>query len=270
VLAPLLRQLKANDPVQVGHGFPTPTRTGYLLLVLSATKDTSLEAILCQNRGTVEDFVMVLLFTMERRSRWTRAMGQRNQDIHARTEDEKPGSPVLSRSAFIRFLVISGVVGIGLVVLYDFPYPAEGFFVTQLLSPYLKAYARVAGAVLRLFDSSVVVDAVFIRGRFTLAIVRSCDAGEVIAVVIAGVLAFPVPWKRRLLGLFLGIACVFVTNVVRICCLYCIGVARPDLFDLAHQEVWPVLILLVGLLFFLAWTRWAIRPASPREEVVAA
>ncbi len=166
-------------------------------------------------------------------------------------------SSTLARFARLKFILVFGLVGFSLVALYGYPYSVDSVFAKRVILPYFLAYARAAGAVLALFDPTVTVSGIQIQGRFPLVIVRSCDAGEAMALLVAAVLAFPVTWPRRLLGLVAGTTAVFVANVVRICSLYFIGLRRPDLFDVAHHDVLPMLIIGASVFAFLVWARWA-------------
>lgn len=71
-------------------------------------------------------------------------------------------------------------------MLYHYPYP-DGSAPRQAMGAYLRACARLAGALVRLVDPEVSVDGVLIQGRFPLRIVRSCDAGEAMALLLAAV-----------------------------------------------------------------------------------
>jgi exosortase H (IPTLxxWG-CTERM-specific) len=155
-------------------------------------------------------------------------------------------------------------MSLGLITLYLFPYP-DGSPPLQVVGFYLRSYARAAGGVLALFDPTVHVSGVLISGRFPLRIVRSCDAGEAMALLVAAVTAFPATWKERLTGAIAGTAVIFVVNVVRICALYFTGVLRPDLFDFVHHDVWPLVIILVALVVFVAWATWVQREAGDRD-----
>jgi exosortase family protein XrtM len=160
------------------------------------------------------------------------------------------------RARRVRFVAVFLAVALTLIGLYHYPYP-DGSWPREILGFHLRAYARAAGAVLRLFDRSISVDGVLINGRYPLRIVRSCDGAEAVALAVAAVVAFPVALPRRLVGLAVAVAALFAVNVVRICSLYFVGVLRPDRFDVAHLELWPPVFVLAAALIFLAWARWA-------------
>jgi len=157
----------------------------------------------------------------------------------------------------LRFAVVSAV----LCSLYAFPYsPDAGIhgFITR----YLAAYAEAAGAVVRLFDPGARVSGAEIFGRFSLRIVKDCDAMDVNILLVAAVLSFPASWPRRILGVITGLAVVMLANLSRICALYFIGFSAPRTFEFAHRELFPLLLVLLAGGFFLKWAR-SVRASEP-------
>jgi exosortase H (IPTLxxWG-CTERM-specific) len=160
----------------------------------------------------------------------------------------------------IGFVLIAGV----LFAVYTFPYAESGVSETFFTS-YLSAYARLAGHVLAPFDPSIVVRGQDIVGRYSLRIVKNCDAMEVNILFVSAVLAFPLPLRHRVIGVCLGIPALVAVNVLRICALYFIGLRSPETFEFFHLEVWPFVLVATGVGAFLAWAEWA----RGREELAA-
>src|SRR5260221_7115788 len=100
----------------------------------------------------------------------------------------------------LRFAIAYAALATVLFSVYAFPFELFGAR-ADWLSGYLAAYARMAGTVLHWFESGIVVSGTLIEGRFSLQIVRNCDAIEINILFASAVLAFPAPIKRRLLGL---------------------------------------------------------------------
>jgi exosortase/archaeosortase family protein len=160
----------------------------------------------------------------------------------------------------VRYALIAGL----LFGLYAFPFDLFGFR-QDWLSWYLAGYARMAGALLGVFESGVSVTGTYINGRFPLQIVRTCDAAEVTILFSSAVLAFPGPGRTKLLVLLGGVACLVVANLTRICSLYFVGVHRPGWFKAAHEEVWPLLLVAFAVLLFLRSLRF-LEPAAEAEK----
>jgi exosortase/archaeosortase family protein len=81
------------------------------------------------------------------------------------------------------------------------------------------------------------------------------------------VLAFPAPWRRRIAGLVLGFAAIQLVNLVRVVSLFWIGAHRPALFSSSHTVLWQSIVVLCGVLLFLAWAtrEQRVRAAAERE-----
>jgi len=124
---------------------------------------------------------------------------------------------------------------------------------------YLALYARLAGLVLRIFDSGVRVVGNDIVGRTSLTVAKNCDAMDVTLLFAAAVVAFPAPWRRRLAGIAAGVAALTVVNVLRIASLYFVDLRWHSAFETIHAEVWPLAIVVLAASAFLAWSRWAQR-----------
>lgn len=145
--------------------------------------------------------------------------------------------------------------------IYGFPFELFGAK-RDWLVPYLAGYARLAGGALSLFEKGIIVAGTRIDGRFSLEIVRNCDAIEVNILFVCAVLAFPSPIKRRLAALSAGLACLVLANVLRICALYFVGVHYPDWFRVLHEEVLPLVLIAGAALLFLGSTRYLSGPAA--------
>ena len=172
-----------------------------------------------------------------------------------------PGVGLAGRPArrfVIGFLATSAV----LLSLYYFPYSDDGP-VKRAIAGYLHLYAVVSGAVLRLFERGVTVSGTDIIGRYSLRLVRTCDAMDVNILLVSAVLAWPGRWRRRLLAAAIGLGCVLVVNVTRICSLYYVGVFHPSSFTFVHIELWPIAMLVVAVGAFLVLVRWMQRE-TPR------
>jgi exosortase/archaeosortase family protein len=162
------------------------------------------------------------------------------------------------RGASVRFVLAFALVAGCLLGLYYFPY-AEGGTAKKWLDAYLHGYAASAGMVLSWLEPHIEVTGQTIVGRYSLRIVRTCDAMDVTILLLAAVLSWPSPWRRRLVAAAIGIGALFVVNIVRICSLYYVGIYFPSSFELAHLEIWPAVILLVALGIFLGLIGWERR-----------
>ncbi len=146
----------------------------------------------------------------------------------------------------LKYALIAGL----LFAIYAFPFELFGAR-QDWLAGYLAAYARLAGGVLSLFETGIVVTGTHIEGRFPMEIVRNCDAIEINILFVSAVLAFPAPWRRRLAALAVGLTALVALNVLRISALYFVGVFAPARFAVVHEQVFPLLLVLAAALVFL-------------------
>jgi exosortase/archaeosortase family protein len=169
----------------------------------------------------------------------------------------------------VRFAALFGLLSAILFGLYFFPY-AENGGSEAWLTVYLERYTALVGTVLGIVEPRVVVSHTQILGRFSMIIVRSCDGMEANILFCAALLAMPGAWWRKALALCAGLVALIAFNVIRLCCLYFVGVYFPAQFDFAHYDLWPLLIIAFAVLDFFACVRWlqedsthATPPAEP-------
>ena len=154
-------------------------------------------------------------------------------------------------------------------------------FTTELLQPvqdyvivpFTSSLAHVSVAIMRLFDSSVIangdeiVDA--LRGG-GIKIVAGCNGVEAVLILVSAVLAFPAPWKHKLLGIGLGFVAIQALNLVRIISLYYLQRWNYVWFEWFHLYLWQALIILDALVFWLIWLRWLPRDPAPAAPATPA
>jgi exosortase/archaeosortase family protein len=110
-----------------------------------------------------------------------------------------------------------------------------------------------------------------LRVDFAVSIEKGCNGIEATIVLIAAMLAFPAPWKHKIIGILSGFVAVQSLNVVRVISLFYLGQWNKTAFDWAHLYVWQALIMLDVLIVFLIWIRLlpSERNKSPDGEMQA-
>jgi len=138
-----------------------------------------------------------------------------------------------------------------------------GFFVLALRSvnehvvnPYTTFVAHEARVVLNLLGENAEVRGQLLTSpRFSVAIYNGCNGLEAILIFVAGVLAFPARWPRKLGGVLLGLLAIQLVNIVRIVSLFYIGVYAPSAFSASHVYVWQSLIIVYAVVLWVVWVR---------------
>ncbi len=103
------------------------------------------------------------------------------------------------------------------------------------------------------------VDGVLRGGAIPIDIRKGCEGFEVMIIMIAVMLAFPMPLVYRITGMIAGCLFIYVLNIIRIVSLFYITLKRPEFFDAAHISVWQTIIIMLATGFFLWWISWATR-----------
>lgn len=166
----------------------------------------------------------------------------------------------------LRFLAIFGLITLGAFAVQVTPWVD-----THAVTPLLSDLADLARGLIRLFggaaDSSDNVLSHPENG-FAIRISNGCSGIEAVILLIAAMAAYPAPWRYRLLGWGLGVIAIMAVNMLRIISLFYIGQHAPAWFDWAHLYAWELLIMLDGVLVYLAWLRWM--PSAQRRSIEAA
>ena len=118
---------------------------------------------------------------------------------------------------FVTFLLLQALLfGLELT-----PWAQEYFVV-----PWTNTLARISTWLVTVFDPNVMAVGKIMRSTtngFAVSIEAGCNGVEATIVLLAAILAFPAPWKHKLVGLAVGIVAVQGLNVVRVISLFYLG-----------------------------------------------
>jgi len=127
-----------------------------------------------------------------------------------------------------------------------------------LVIPWTEGLASLSAALVTVFDAQVIAASRVLqstRNGFAVSIEAGCNGVEAALILIAAMLAFPAPWRHRLLGIAAGLIAVQSLNVVRVLSLFYLGQWNARAFEWAHLYLWQVLIMLDVLIVWLIWIR---------------
>ena len=89
------------------------------------------------------------------------------------------------------------------------------------------------------------------------SVIPECGAIEVMAIFASAVLAFPARWKKRILGIIIGIPVLYGVNILRLTCLAIIGAWYDrSVFNFAHEYVWQGIYIVFVLFLWLVWVEF--------------
>ncbi len=152
-----------------------------------------------------------------------------------------------------RFLVLFPAVLLALFALELTPPAQQGFVL-----PWTALVAKASIAAMQVFDPAVAAAGSVITSTktgFSVVILAGCNGVEAMIVLLAAMVAYPAPWRYRLVGLVVGVAAIQVLNIVRIVSLFYLGQWSREAFEWAHLYLWQALIMLDALVVFLLWLR---------------
>lgn len=140
-----------------------------------------------------------------------------------------------------------------------------------VIEPFTGILAHTCAWIIDLFESSTISMGKRIQnadGTFIVSIERGCNGIEAVIILISAIIAFPAPWKHRLIGLVAGFLAIQALNLVRIVSLFFLGLWSPVWFEWFHLYLWQALIVLDALIVFLVWLRFL--PQKPARAQAAA
>lgn len=124
---------------------------------------------------------------------------------------------------------------------------------------YVNASANLSGAVLGLFGEEITVaGGIIMSPKVAVALSFGCEGSEPIVIFIAGVLAFPSVLRKKLYGLAMGVAGLYLLNLIRIIGLYYILESSGDMFELFHAVVFPILFIIIAVVAWGLWIKWTL------------
>ena len=161
----------------------------------------------------------------------------------------------------LRFALIVAAVGLAAWVGY------RDTIVGPLVRPIEVLTARLTAALVHTLGMEAVRagTVVYHPDGFAFQISRGCTGLVPLALLAAGILAYPAARRMKVWGLLAGAPLLIALNLLRLVQLFIAGVRWPRSFDVAHEVVWQVVVALSVLGIWLAWVRWVDRnPASHR------
>jgi exosortase H (IPTLxxWG-CTERM-specific) len=140
--------------------------------------------------------------------------------------------------------------------------------------PVTGVLADISAFLIKLFDKDVVSYGVIIQSQsngFAVQIAPGCDGIEAVIILVSAIVAFPSPWKHKLVGIAVGFVAIQALNLVRIISLFYLGQWNQTWFEWFHLYLWQALIILDALAVWLIWLRYLPRsgrgmpPPSPTD-----
>lgn len=126
-----------------------------------------------------------------------------------------------------------------------------------LVRPLEALAARVTAGLVHALGTEALLagTVVYHPGGFAFQISRGCLGLVPLALLAAGIVAYPAPGRRKLWGLLAGLPALAALNLLRLAQLFITGVRWPGAYDVAHEVVWQAIVVVATLGIWLAWVR---------------
>jgi len=120
--------------------------------------------------------------------------------------------------------------------------------------------AIIASGILSVLGHTTTVDGDLIQGQeFAVSISDGCDGLEPLAMLVIGILVFPLAFRWKWQGMLAGLIVLFILNLIRIAGLYLAGVYIPSAFEFLHLHGGFILFTIISIGLWMVWVNWAMR-----------
>jgi exosortase/archaeosortase family protein len=154
----------------------------------------------------------------------------------------------------LKFAIKFSAVMLVFYALAETPYCQRVFWPANL-----QANAWVANGVLLGLQQHTSVAGATIKGdQFEFVIKRGCDATEPVCLLVAAVIAFRAPLRRKLVGILAGTLLLLAINQLRVVALFFVGRDLPGFYHTLHLTVFPAVFVVLALLIWAGWVQWTV------------
>lgn len=121
--------------------------------------------------------------------------------------------------------------------------------------------ASIAGFTLDLLGQNTTVDGAYVNGSgFAVNIKKGCDGLEPLAMLLCGILVFPITSRFKWNGLLIGSLVLMLLNQIRIILLYFAGKnSSTETFDWLHLQGGFVIFTTFVVIIWITWANWAMK-----------
>ena len=186
-------------------------------------------------------------------------MGKKDKAKQSKTETSKKGTIKPFKLVLKEKAPVLKFFGVFVLVIALF-YIMVAVFNEKIFDPYINVTASLAALFIKIFNSSVHATAgVISSSTCSLTLSFGCEGSEPLVLFIAGCLAFPTPWKLKLIGLGIGIVSLYLMNIFRIAGLYFIMGHWETSFSMFHDVIFPVIFIFISIIVWGGWVQWSQR-----------
>ena len=134
------------------------------------------------------------------------------------------------------------------------------FFVENIGRPILYGQAKISSLLLNaLGQGTTAIDDLIVGDAYSISIKNGCDGLETLAIMLSGIIVFPIAMRLKWPGLLYGTLALMVLNFLRIVGLYIVGKNfSKSVFDFLHEQGGFVIFTVLGVFLWIIWANWAL------------
>ena len=167
------------------------------------------------------------------------------------SKQDGPWVPFLSYRKELRFLILFILMLASLNFIY---FLCGGTSVENFVLA--KITAKPVYVIIKLLTPSepAVLDGTLLTSPLVnFEIVRGCEGMEGMLLMISAMCAFRIAWRDKLKGIVLGVAFIYIFNLLRIVVLYYLMAYHPSLFNFVHLFIGQSITIILVSVFFILW-----------------
>jgi exosortase/archaeosortase family protein len=168
------------------------------------------------------------------------------------------------KSPVLKFLLGFAACMIVFYLIYLSP-----FFVENIGRPILAVQAKISSLLLNILGQGTTAKADMISdGSYGISIKNGCDGLETLAIMLSGIVVFPIAFRLKWPGLLYGTLALMVLNFFRIATLYIVGKNFSEgVFDFLHEQGGFVIFTVLGVFLWIIWANWALNKRAEMANV---
>ena len=160
------------------------------------------------------------------------------------------------KSPVLKFLLGFAACMIIFYIIYLSP-----FFVEYIGRPILTVQAKISSFLLNILGQGTTANNDIITSpEYSISIKNGCDGLETLAIMLSGIVVFPISFRLKWPGLLYGTLALMVLNFIRIVGLYIVGKNFSNaVFDFLHEQGGFVIFTVLGVFLWIIWANWALK-----------
>jgi archaeosortase B (VPXXXP-CTERM-specific) len=170
-------------------------------------------------------------------------------------KSESTRTKLKAHKSIIKFCII--FIGLLIVLTATFPFLSDMF--NPQLGWLMAVTADITGLFLKLSGLAVRISGrVVSLPNFSVEVVGECTGLYEMLIFLAAMIAYPSAWKKKLLGVVLGIPFLYLVNIVRMIFITVVGNWSPKTFNFLHLYFWQVAMILIIVSAWVLWIEYVV------------